>query len=206
MMDEDPTQSLPADSKERILRAAELEFTSKGFEGASTRDIAAAAGVAQALIHYHFDSKRVLFLAMVQRRAHISCMAWETALAQLPEPELRGILEAVFRPVLDDKSGGVAYLRVLTMLAKGSAEDQALLSTLFDPTGMLFIEAIRLAEPALGAAAAANGYRFSLGVLASLLSESERSGRLGGMLPDDAAEANLNQAVTFCAAGIRALL
>jgi AcrR family transcriptional regulator len=206
MTDDKAPSDLPAASKDRILHAAEQEFTTKGFNGASTRDIAATAGVAQALIHYHFNSKRALFLAMVQRRAHISCMAWETALAQLPEPELRGILEAVFRPVLDDKSGGVAYLRVLTMLAKGSAEDRALLSTLFDPTGMLFIEAIRLAEPELGVAAAANGFRFSLGVLASLLSESERSGRLGGMLADDAAEADLNQAVTFCAAGIRALV
>lgn len=205
MSDDEPTPDLPPDSKERILCAAELEFTTKGFDGASTRDIAAAAGVAQALIHYHFTSKRALFLAMVQRRAHISNIAWESALAELPAPELEGILGAVFRPVFADKRGGAAYLKVLEMLAKGTPEDQELLTTLFDPTAILFIEAIILATPGLRHVEAGNGFRFTLGILFALLSASERKQRLMGRIGDEDDDHNVREAVAFCAAGIRAL-
>jgi AcrR family transcriptional regulator len=205
MIDENVAPDLPVDSKNRILHAAEKELTTRGFDGASTRDIAAAAGVAQALIHYHFTSKRALYLAMVQRRAHISNLAWESALAELPAPELEGILEAMFRPVIEDKSGGRAYLKVLEMLAKGMPEDQALLTTLFDPTAILFVEAIILAAPDLTHTEAWNGYRFALGVLLSLLMASERKKRLMGLIGDEADEHNIREAVAFCAAGIRAL-
>lgn len=205
MTDDNASSGLPAASKDRILHAAEREFTTRGFDGASTRDITAAAGVAQALIHYHFNSKRALYLAMVQRRAHLSNMAWESALAELPSPELEGIIEAMFRPVIEDKRGGAAYLKVLEMLARGTPEDQALLTTLFDPTAILFVEAIILAVPELSHVEAGNGYRFALGVLFSLLMSSDRKKRLMGLIGEDIDEANIREAVTFCAAGIRAL-
>ncbi|MFN3520730.1 MAG: TetR/AcrR family transcriptional regulator [Phenylobacterium sp.] len=48
-----------------ILKAALQEFSSKGFDGASTREIAAGAGVHHALIKYHFKSKELLWRAVV---------------------------------------------------------------------------------------------------------------------------------------------
>lgn len=49
-----------------LIRAAALrEFARSGFAGVSIADIAAAAGVAKPLIHYHFESKDALWEAAV---------------------------------------------------------------------------------------------------------------------------------------------
>jgi TetR/AcrR family transcriptional regulator len=53
------------DSKARIIAAARRSFASMGFEGASTRQIAAEAGVAQSLLLYHFGSKDALWRAVM---------------------------------------------------------------------------------------------------------------------------------------------
>lgn len=53
-------------TKVRILSAAQYVFAEKGFEGASTREIAARAGVNISSLHYHWDSKETLFLAILQ--------------------------------------------------------------------------------------------------------------------------------------------
>jgi len=48
-----------------LLDAALQEFSAHGFEGASTRAIAAAAGTHQPQINYHFESKDALWKAAV---------------------------------------------------------------------------------------------------------------------------------------------
>lgn len=52
----------PAQKREQaILEAAEREFLKKGFDGARTTSIAAAAGVTHAMLHYYFRTKEQLF-------------------------------------------------------------------------------------------------------------------------------------------------
>src|SRR5438067_698263 len=46
---------------EAILAAARAAFASRGFAGASVRDIARAAGANPALVGYHFGSKEALY-------------------------------------------------------------------------------------------------------------------------------------------------
>ena len=53
------------DSRERILKAAMHAFAERGFDGATTRDIAGRAGVNQGLIKYYFDGKLKLWRAAV---------------------------------------------------------------------------------------------------------------------------------------------
>jgi TetR/AcrR family transcriptional regulator len=48
-------------TRERILSAALDLFSERGFDGASTRDIAERAGVTQPLLNYHFNSKDELW-------------------------------------------------------------------------------------------------------------------------------------------------
>ncbi|MEM1236224.1 MAG: TetR/AcrR family transcriptional regulator [Pseudomonadota bacterium] len=50
-----------SDGRDDIKRAALAEFAQHGFKGASIDQIAARAGVAKRLIHYHFGSKDVLW-------------------------------------------------------------------------------------------------------------------------------------------------
>jgi AcrR family transcriptional regulator len=52
-------------TRRRILDAALELFSERGFDGASTRDIAARAGVTQPLLGYHFRSKDELWRAAV---------------------------------------------------------------------------------------------------------------------------------------------
>ncbi len=52
-------------TRSALLDAALTEFAAYGFEGASTRRIAAAAGTHQPQINYHFESKDVLWQAAV---------------------------------------------------------------------------------------------------------------------------------------------
>jgi len=55
------------ETKERILAAAKKVFAEKGFSGARMSTIAEIAGVNQALIHYHFSSKELLYKALFHR-------------------------------------------------------------------------------------------------------------------------------------------
>jgi AcrR family transcriptional regulator len=51
----------PGSTKARILTAAEEVFAARGFQGASTREIAARAGVNISSLHYHWESKETLY-------------------------------------------------------------------------------------------------------------------------------------------------
>ncbi|HVZ13903.1 MAG TPA: helix-turn-helix domain-containing protein, partial [Bauldia sp.] len=57
-----------ASTKERILTAAEQLFAQRGFDGASLRQLTAAAGVNLAAVNYHFGSKDRLVEEVFRRR------------------------------------------------------------------------------------------------------------------------------------------
>jgi len=60
--------AVPApDTRELILAAALVAFADDGFDGATTRDIAATAGVSLGLLRYHFGGKTELWKAAVDR-------------------------------------------------------------------------------------------------------------------------------------------
>jgi AcrR family transcriptional regulator len=52
-----------------VLAAARAAFAEKGFDGATIRGIATAAGVDPALVHHYFGTKDALFLAAVEAPA-----------------------------------------------------------------------------------------------------------------------------------------
>lgn len=54
-----------AQTRRRILAAAKACFAQHGFLGASTRQIAGGAGVAQGLLRYHFETKEALWKAVM---------------------------------------------------------------------------------------------------------------------------------------------
>ena len=56
-----------AATRERIVGAAVEAFAEKGFEAASTRDIAQRAGTDQGLVTYHFPNKDALWRAAAER-------------------------------------------------------------------------------------------------------------------------------------------
>ncbi len=60
---------LPAEERrKRIVRGAMEAFARSGFKGTRSRDLAAAAGVSEALIFKHFPNKRALQKAIIEER------------------------------------------------------------------------------------------------------------------------------------------
>lgn len=62
----DENRAASPDTRLAILAAARAGFAQKGYDGASTRAIATAAGVDAALIHHYFGSKQRLFVAAME--------------------------------------------------------------------------------------------------------------------------------------------
>lgn len=62
------------ETRARIIAAALRLFGERGFAGASTRDIAASAGVNAPALQYYFDNKEGVYLACVE---HIVAHIWE---------------------------------------------------------------------------------------------------------------------------------
>jgi len=62
-----------ADKRDRIIAAAYQVLSEKGYDKASTKEIASTAGVAQGLINYYFPSKDLLFAEVFRRETQKYC-------------------------------------------------------------------------------------------------------------------------------------
>ncbi|MFI5977822.1 TetR family transcriptional regulator [Streptomyces sp. NPDC051452] len=61
-----PPRAESADTRDRILTAAREEFSERGYDKASVRGIAKAAGVDSALVHHYFGTKEQVFAAALE--------------------------------------------------------------------------------------------------------------------------------------------
>jgi len=112
-----------ADTKTRILDAAEELFMIHGFEATSLRQLTAAAGVNLAAVNYHFGSKEELFQMALTRRLDplnqerielLDRVERETgARAASCEKILAAMLIPALRLARDEKRGGKNFLRLL---------------------------------------------------------------------------------------------
>lgn len=124
---EHPATHPAADTKTRILDAAEELFTKHGFEATTLRLITAAANVNLAAANYHFGSKEDLFQAVLSRRLdpmnreRVELLdKYERTAASNGAPAVltsEKILSAMFLPALrlarDHERGGKNFLRLL---------------------------------------------------------------------------------------------
>lgn len=114
-----PRDGNPEETRRGILRAAETSFASSGFVAATTRHVAAAAGVNVATLHYHFGSKEGLYRAVLEEVVRGSLP--ELPAEGTPAFRLARYVEALFdytaaRPTLSRLS----ILDRLTRTAKGA--------------------------------------------------------------------------------------
>ncbi len=198
-----------------ILDAAEIVFATSGFAGASMREIADRAGVAQALIHYHFDNKEKLFEAVIGRRSgeinNRRGQLLDGLLDAASPPRLEDIVEALFRPTIETghslAKGGNSFARILVWFANSSDErDLKLGETYYDPIARRFIDAFCRVHPGLSRADAVWAYMFSIGVGMTMMARTGRSLRLSdGACDDSDIETMLKKIVIYVCGGIRAL-
>ena len=81
---------LPAEKRrEQLLDCAADLFAKSGYARATTAELARAAGVTEPIIYRHFNSKRDLFIALIERTARQTLSHWEQQLADASDPAER---------------------------------------------------------------------------------------------------------------------
>lgn len=90
-----PRQRLPvAQRRELVLEAAGRLFGERGYERTRLDDIAGAAGVTKPIVYRHFDSKRDLYLALLDRhRDDLAGFVASMPAEGTPEDRLRAVLK-----------------------------------------------------------------------------------------------------------------
>ena len=119
----DAAQRTSADTRERILDAAEALFAANGFDGTGVRAITGQAGVNPAAVSYHFGGKEGLIREVFRRRLHwlnterlLRLDGLEAGAGGVPLKPV-AIIDAFFGPALelaaDTENGGHAFMQLL---------------------------------------------------------------------------------------------
>jgi len=109
----DPTSAYArgAETRARLIAAGLALFGSRGFVGASTRDIAAAAGLNAPSLQYYFDSKEGLYLACARE---VAARIWNSVSARVVAAEHELSVDtgddALIGAFCDIQSGLLAFL------------------------------------------------------------------------------------------------
>jgi AcrR family transcriptional regulator len=194
-------------TKGRVFDAAEQVFAAQGFEGATIRDIAAAAGEPVGTIHHHGGGKEALFRRTVARRAETLAQARLEALEKLQAEgtlTLESLLTAFMRPFFDLSQSEPRWRDYARLVAFVSADDRwrAISAECFDPTAEVFITALRGILPDVARTQIAAGFVVLVSAMLALLTSQGRINSLGGgSAPQDD---QIDYLVRFCAAGLRA--
>lgn len=203
-------------ARSAILDAGERVFALHGFDGAGMRRIATEAGVAQALLHYHFGTKERLFEAVFARRSDAINAERERRLDRLfaPDgqgrPSLEDLIEALFRPTMEfghEGRPGNMFSRILAATANADDErSRMLIGAHYDGIARRFIDAFRRVVPGLTPADAVWAYMFAIGVGMTMMAATGRPGRLSdGACDDGDVDAIMARILPFISAGIEAL-
>jgi AcrR family transcriptional regulator len=101
-----PPQNDSADTRDRILRAAQQSFARKGYEAATNNEIAATVGITAGAIYHYFDSKADLYAAVYAELQERVQARFEKAVAPLDcfVEQVVAMLEAAADLAQDDPS------------------------------------------------------------------------------------------------------
>lgn len=166
-----------------ILDVGEQLFATNGYSGTSIRDIAAQAGVNQALIGYHFGSKTGLFEAVFKRRGLAIVQRRVELLDALEKrrdrsPTVRELLEAYLVPQFDMKRSGPAGLAFCRLQARLHNEPEELAFRLrrdvYDISTKRYIAALERALPSVDAADISFRMMFVIGTYLYMLADVDR--------------------------------
>jgi AcrR family transcriptional regulator len=199
-------------ARERILAEAERIFGASGFDGASMRQLAEAAGVPVALVSYHFGSKEGVYRAVFERRVPTVVEQRLAGLAiAMSEPDLERRLELVVKalvfPMLrlraHDRDPSFGRLLAHETMDP-NAEQRGFIQEMFDPIARAVVDALGSALPGRTETELWWAYEFMLGAMVYVMGDAGRLARLtGGLCRPDDESASVRHMVAFLTAGIR---
>ena len=100
-----PTSRMPGQDRRRQLIETALDlFAHKGYEGTTTREIAAAAGVTESVIFRHFPSKQALYMAVLDAKVHsVAAEEWpKEARSCMERNDDAGLIRMIMAGIVDD--------------------------------------------------------------------------------------------------------
>ncbi len=206
----------PAETRQRILDAAERLFALRGVGAVSIRDITQAAGVNVAAINYHFKTKHGL-AAEVFKRCIDPLNARRLELLDAVEtraggklPELEDVLEAMIRPAVergfDHEQDSETFLKLTgRCLSEPNTEVEEIVRAHFEKLIRRFDAAFLRALPDLGPEELFWRVKFMAGALHySLLTCGKQKNLPVKLRKTLDAEGLIQRLVVFTAAGLRA--
>lgn len=104
-----------AQRREQLLDTAAKLFAIHGYAGATTAQIARAAGVTEPIIYRHFQSKRDLFIALIERTGEVTIRLWEHELKEAPDPAERLKRLIGTNPMVANRGRGIYRVIVQAM-------------------------------------------------------------------------------------------
>lgn len=123
-----------AKRREQLLNKAAQLFALHGYAGATTSEIAKAAGVTEPIIYRHFKSKRDMFIALIERTGEQTMKLWDHELRSAPDPAER--LQRLLRVNPMVTRGGKGAYRVI-LQAMTQVEDPKILEAVIQHITML---------------------------------------------------------------------
>lgn len=132
------TPKVVEDRREQILESALRVFAAKGFDRATNKDIARAAGITPGLIYHYFKSKQDVLKEALEGHSPLRVIrAISPEMLDLPpERFLRSVLEEMFT-VLDSERFGMLMRVFLPAAIQGSLAAPILYSSITEATAFL---------------------------------------------------------------------
>ena len=211
-----PQDAASADTKTRILDAAEAQFMEHGFEATSLRGLTSAAGVNLAAVNYHFGSKHALVEAVFRRRLDALNQERLAELEKLQgqaHPASEDIIRAFISPTLklveDAKGGGRNFIRLLGRTYTEPAKTvRQLIGQMYAPVMDRYKSALERALPQMPREELVWRMHFMFGTLAYTLAATDTVQLIAGCKPEDRYDARLleERLTAFLNAGLNAPL
>jgi AcrR family transcriptional regulator len=199
-----------SDTRRKLLDTAEALIAERGLQAVSVRDITGAATANSAAIHYHFQSKEGLVLAVLADRAEALRQRRSAHLDRLGDDvTVRDLALAMVLPTVELTRAGEP---------SGAATYVGFLATLLDEPGMIepieelfgdqydrYVEALRRACPELPEDVARNRVAFTTHLVLNAASPQPRGIRLWAAAHHPTSQATLaDDLVDFLAGALGA--
>jgi AcrR family transcriptional regulator len=204
-----------ANTKDRIIEAAERLFADSGFSGTSLRQLTRDANVNLAAVNYHFGSKENLIQEVFRRRLDNLYRDRQQALDALSDrfvdepPPLREVLLAFIGPALmmsaEAAGGGSPFVKVLARAyVEYRGELRSFLSNHYGDLNRRFFQAIAEHLPGLQDRQIYQRIDFMIGALTYAMADFGVSKRSGDANEVEYWNSAAHELVTFAEAGLTA--
>jgi len=197
-----------ADTKDRLLDAAERLFAERGFSGTTMRAVTQAAGVSVSAANYHFGSKDALLAATIGRVVVPVNQARFERLAALEQAagdgplDLEEVLDAFLRPAIEKR--GEAFRQVAARLFSDPPEVVvALKKEHFGDVSDRFVPALARALPGSDPSRVALDFQLLVGLMVHVISGQLDTNPYSGPYRVPEGEDLIRSTVRYAAAGFR---